>query len=172
MPTHTINNDTNIKFQEFIKVSFYSEKYDEVEDPKSIQDMEKASPNSACVDIRCSEDVVIYPNDTAKIPTGLYVSIPDGYEMQIRPRSGISAKTSLIFKNTIGTIDSDYRGREIFVLWYNLGIEPVIFKKGDRIAQAKIEKVIPVFYEEVSSIEELKQMGNDRGGGFGHSGLK
>ena len=92
--------------------------------------------------------------------------------MQIRPRSGISAKTSLIFKNTIGTIDADYRGREIFVVWYNLGTEPVSFKAFDRIAQAKIERVIPVEYYQVSTIEELKEMGYDRGGGCGSTGLK
>jgi dUTP pyrophosphatase len=165
-------SDCKCNTPEIVKVSFYSEKYDDMINSESIQDMERASLNSACVDIRCSKDVIIHPYQTEKISTGLYVSIPDGYEMQIRPRSGISAKTSLIFKNTIGTIDSDYRGREIFVLWYNLGVESVTFKKGDRIAQAKIERVLPVVYEEVHTIEDLKKLGNDRGGGFGHSGLK
>lgn len=148
-------------------VSFYSEKD---EKGVNIQDMAYASAGAACVDIRCKEDVTIYPGEHALIGTGLYVSIPTGYEMQIRPRSGISAKTDLIFKNTIGTIDSDYRGREIFVLWYNLGEERAFFKKGERIAQAKIEQVIPVYYNLVDSIEELKEMGDDRGGGFGSTG--
>jgi len=154
-----------------VEVHFYSEKYDDGSDA-SIQDMKFGSPNSACVDIRCKNDVIIRPDETQMIATGLYVSIPDGYEMQIRPRSGISAKTSLIFKNTIGTIDSDYRGREIFVIWHNLGVESEVFKKGDRVAQAKIAEVLPITYTEVGTIEELKQMGGDRGGGFGSTGLK
>lgn len=154
---------------DLVRVAFYSDKFENGTTP--IQDMKKATPNSACVDIRCKHDVVVKPDQSEMVATGLYVSIPDGYEMQIRPRSGISAKTSLIFKNTIGTIDSDYRGREIFVVFYNLGQRAVEFKAGDRIAQAKIERVIPFEYVEVMSIEELKLMGDDRGGGFGSSGI-
>jgi dUTP pyrophosphatase len=164
-----IGSGCNCECNNKVVVSFYSEKD---EDDVSIQDMKFATANAACVDIRCKEDVTIYPGEYAVIGTGLYVSIPDGYELQIRPRSGISAKTHLIFKNTIGTIDSDYRGREIFVVWHNLGEERAFFKKKDRIAQAKIEKVTPIFYNEVDSIEELKEMGDDRGGGLGSTGLE
>lgn len=159
----------NCDCKEPVNVLFYSEKD---ENGNSIQDLKFASKYAACVDIRCKESVTINPKETKLIPTGLYVSIPDGYEMQIRPRSGISAKTELIFKNTIGTIDSDYRGREIFVVWYNLGNSDEKFEKGDRIAQAKIEKVLPVMYKEVTSIDELKNDGFDRGGGCGSTGLK
>ncbi len=151
-----------------VRVKFFSELN---ESGTPIQDLAFATKGSACVDIRCKSDITIAPNTSEMIATGLYVAIPEGYEMQIRPRSGISAKTSLIFKNTIGTIDSDYRN-EIFVLWYNLGTDDVTFKQQDRIAQAKIEKVLPVIYEEVESIDILKGMGNDRGGGLGSTGLK
>jgi dUTP pyrophosphatase len=154
---------------DIVKVAFFSEKNN---DGTPIQDLKFATENSACVDIRCKGDYFIYPETGELISTGLYVSIPNGYEMQIRPRSGISAKTSLIFKNTIGTIDSDYRGREIFVLWYNLGTVGYSFKHGERIAQAKIEKVLPVVYYEVDDVQTLKAMGNDRGGGFGHTGMR
>jgi len=153
----------------FVKVAYYSD-FDE--EGLAYQDMISATPEAACVDIRCKEDTTIQPNERAIIGTGLYVSIPQGYEMQIRPRSGISAKTGLIFKNTIGTIDSDYRGREIFVVWHNLGDKVESFKKFDRIAQVKIERVLPVIYELVDSIAVLKDMGYDRGGGCGSTGLK
>lgn len=152
-----------------VPVFFYSEKDSE---GNSIQDMKFATKLAACVDIKCKEDFEVAPGETAFIATGLYVSLPDNYEMQIRPRSGISAKTTLIFKNTIGTIDADYRGREIFVLWYNLGTETVKYEKGSRIAQAKIEKVPQIDYIEVDSVEELKAMGYDRGGGCGSTGIK
>ena len=136
-----------------VKIAFYSVKLND-NDPDSppLQDLQKASPNSACVDIRCDHDYIIYTNEYQMMATGLYVSIPDGYEIQVRPRSGISAKTHAIFKNTIGTIDSDYRGREIFVIWHNLGQMPIKFERGDRIAQLKVERVIPFEYYEVDSI--------------------
>ncbi len=154
---------------EKVKVFFYSEKDG---GNKSIQDMEYATPLAAGVDIKCKEDVTILPGETAFIATGLYVSLPDDYELQMRPRSGISAKSTLIFKNTIGTIDADYRGREIFVLWYNLGSEPVFYEAGSRIAQAVVKKVPKIDYIEVDSIDELKAMGYDRGGGCGSTGIK
>ena len=151
-----------------VKVFFYSEK----KDNKSLQDLQYATSGSAAVDIRCAEDYEIKPYVNQKIRTGLYLSLPDNYCMKVFPRSGLSAKTNLIFKNTIGIIDSDYRGRELFVMWYNLGTETVTFKKGDRVAQAIVEKVEPIKYIEVDSVEVLKQVGNDRGGGIGRTGLK
>lgn len=152
-----------------VEVFFYSEKD---ERNNSIQDMEYATALSACVDIKCKEDFTVPPGETVMVGTGLYVSLPDDYELQIRPRSGISAKTFLIFKNTIGTIDADYRGREIFVLWHNLGSTPVSYEAGSRIAQAKVERVPKVKFIEVDSVENLKAMGQDRGGGFGSTGIK
>lgn len=151
-----------------VKVFFYSEK----KDGKPLQDLQYATSGSAAVDIRCAEDYEIKPYVNKKIRTGLYISLPDNYCMKVFPRSGISAKTNLIFKNTVGIIDSDYRGREIFVMWYNLGDETVSFKNGDRIAQAIVEKIEPIEYIEVNNIDFLKQFGNDRGGGIGSTGLK
>lgn len=155
------------KCKNHIEVKFFTEN-DKNGNP--IQDLKFAKQGDACVDIRCKEDVKILPLHYAMISTGLYVAIPEGYEMQIRPRSGISAKTFLIFKNTIGTIDAGYRN-EIFVLWYNLGNELETFKAGDRIAQAKIEKVLPVIYIS-TTLEDVKNTGFDRKGGFGSSGLE
>jgi dUTP pyrophosphatase len=151
-----------------VKVFFYSEKKDD----KSLQDLQYATPGSAAVDIRCAADYEIKPYANQKIRTGLYLSLPDNYCMKVFPRSGLSAKTNLIFKNTVGIIDSDYRGRELFVMWYNLGTETITFKKGDRVAQVIVEKVEPIKYIEVDSVEALKQFGNDRGGGLGSTGIK
>lgn len=159
----------NCQCNSVVEVAFYS---DLGEDGKPIQDMAFANPGDACVDIRCKEDVTVPPESCKVIGTGLYVAIPDGYCMDVLPRSGISAKTDLIFKNTVGVIDQGFVAREICVMWYNLGLKPVKFLKGDRIAQARIEKVLPVKYTLVDSIETLKGMGNDRGGGLGSSGLK
>ena len=161
---------------EKVKVHFYSEKInspikdEEITVDISLQDMMFATRQSAAVDIRSSKDVIIKSHSHEVISTGLYVSIPEGYCMKVYPRSGMSAKTSLIFKNTVGLIDSDYRGHEIKVMWYNLGNESIEIKVGDRIAQAFIEKVLPVEYIEVSSIQKLKDMGHDRGGGLGSTG--
>ena len=152
---------------EKVKVLFWSKKN---EDGKDIQDMKFATQHSAAVDLKVVDDVTISSKSYKVISTGLYVSIPDGYYMKVFPRSGISAKTDLIFKNTVGIIDSDYRGREIFIMYYNLGNNDITFNKGERVAQAIIEKLIPVEYVPVSSIDDLKSDGFDRGGGLGHTG--
>ncbi len=135
-----------------------------------LQDLKFAKEGDACVDIRCCEDVIILAGQSIMIKTGLYTAIPVGWEIQIRPRSGISAKTPLIMKNTIGTIDAGYRG-EIRVIWHNLGDKVVTFEYGDRIAQMKVERVVPVKYIPVDTLEELEAIGVNRGGGFGSSGL-
>jgi len=152
-----------------VVVDYYSELREDGKTP--IQDMKYANPTDACVDIRCKEDVIIPPHEFVMVSTGLYMALPEGYEFQVRPRSGISAKTFLIFKNTIGTVDAGYRN-ELFVVWYNLGNEEVKFEKYDRIAQGKVERIIPVVYNIISSVDELKAIGVNRGGGFGHTGLK
>lgn len=138
---------------------------------KLLQDLKFANLGDACVDIRCCENVVIPAGKHLMIKTGLYTAIPIGWEIQIRPRSGISAKTPLIMKNTIGTIDAGYRG-EIRILWHNLGVKEETFSYGDRIAQMKLERVEPVEYFSVNTLEELQAIGVDREGGFGSSGLK
>lgn len=112
------------------------------------------------------EDTTILPNEIRLIPTGISISLPDGYEAQIRPRSGLALKHGISLVNTPGTIDSDYRG-EINLILINFGKEPFTVRRGDRIAQMVINKVeIP----EVVEVEELDS--TERGeGGFGSTGL-
>lgn len=124
---------------------------------------------SAGADIRAfvAEDVVIKPLERAMIPTGLKIELPVGYELQIRPRSGLAAKNGITCLNTPGTIDSDYRG-EIKVILINLGSEDFIVKNGDRIAQAV---VAPVWQGNFIKVELLSD--TERGaGGFGSTGRK
>jgi dUTP pyrophosphatase len=107
----------------------------------------------------------ILPGKRAAVPTGLAFGIPEGYEVQVRPRSGLSIKQGLTVVNSPGTIDSDYRG-EVMVLMINLGAEPVRLQHGDRIAQLVIKKVEQIQWE---SVDDLSQ--TDRGaGGFGSTG--
>jgi dUTP pyrophosphatase len=124
---------------------------------------------SAGMDIRAmlSEPVILKPLQRALIPTGLYIELPDGYEAQIRPRSGLAFKKGLSILNSPGTIDSDYRG-EIKVLLINLSNETAILNTGERIAQMVISKYERIAFEEVDELSETK-----RGvGGFGHTGIK
>lgn len=113
-----------------------------------------------------SEPVVIKPFKRAIIPTGLSFSIPKGYEVQIRPRSGLAAKNGVTVLNTPGTIDSDYRG-EIKVILINLGDENFTVNNGDRIAQMVVQKVEQASFEIVDNLDET-----ERGsGGFGSTGV-
>jgi dUTP pyrophosphatase len=109
--------------------------------------------------------VTLQPGDRTLIPTGLFLEIPPGYEMQIRPRSGLALKHGITVLNSPGTIDADYRG-EIKVLLINHGQEPFVISKGDRIAQMILAK------HEVISWETTSQLNTtDRGdGGYGSSG--
>ncbi|MCP4914656.1 MAG: dUTP diphosphatase [Oligoflexia bacterium] len=110
----------------------------------------------------------LIPNECITIPTGLCMAIPKGYEIQVRPRSGMSLKTKLRIPNSPGTIDSDYRG-EIKVILENIGGESIVIEHGDRIAQLVLVKVPQAQFREVS--EELSK--TDRGeGGFGSTGVK
>ena len=100
------------------------------------------------------------------IPTGLFFEIPEGYEVQIRPRSGLAAKNGVTVLNTPGTIDSDYRG-EINVILINLGDKPFTVNNGDRIAQMLVAPVIQAEFSVVTSLDET-----ERGaGGFGSTGV-
>lgn len=108
---------------------------------------------------------ILKPLDRILIPTGIYVSIPSGYEGQVRPRSGLALKHGITLANAIGTIDSDYRG-EIKVILINLSNEDFIIKRGDRIAQLVFTK-----YEKIKFVEVDSLNSTDRGiGGFGHTG--
>ena len=125
------------------------------------------TPLSAGMDVRAdlAEPIVLKPLERTLVPTGLYVELPEGYEMQIRPRSGLAIKHGLTLLNTPGTIDADYRG-EIKVIVANLSSEPYELKPGERIAQMVVSQFTQVEWEPV---EELSQ--TERGaGGFGHTG--
>jgi dUTP pyrophosphatase len=124
---------------------------------------------SAGMDVRAAvaEDapVVLAPGTRALVETGLSVAIPEGYEIQVRPRSGLAAKHGLTCLNTPGTIDSDYRG-EIKVILINLGSEPFTIKRGERIAQLVLAPVTRLAWEPVAELGTT-----DRGaGGFGSTG--
>lgn len=114
-----------------------------------------------------SQNVTLSPGKSALIPTGLFFEIPDGYEVQVRPRSGLAAKNGITVLNTPGTIDSDYRG-EVKVILINLGEEEFTINDGDRIAQMVIA---PVTTADFTFAENLSE--TDRGsGGMGSTGVR
>jgi dUTP pyrophosphatase len=112
------------------------------------------------------EDLMLQPGDIRLIPTGLSISLPRGYEAQIRPRSGLALRYGLGLVNSPGTIDSDYRG-EVGLIVINWGKGSFTIKRGDRIAQMVISKVYRGVIQEIDEIDST-QRGN---GGFGHSGI-
>ncbi len=124
---------------------------------------------SAGMDIRAnlSETVVLQPLERKLIPTGLFIELPEGYEAQMRPRSGLALNEGLGLLNSPGTIDADYRG-EIGIIAVNLSNNVISIKDGDRIAQMVINKV------EQAEWAEVRELGDtERGaGGFGHTGKK
>jgi|TARA_B110000967_G_C18814865_1_gene525589 dUTP pyrophosphatase len=114
-----------------------------------------------------TDNIIINPGDKALVSTGFAMAIPRGYEIQIRPRSGLAAKKNITVLNTPGTIDADYRG-EIKVILINLGKEKFVIENGDRIAQMIVCPVVQVNLEEVKELS-----GTERGtGGFGSTGAK
>lgn len=128
-----------------------------------------ATELSAGMDLRANifEDIVLKPLQRVLVPTGLYISLPQGFEAQIRPRSGLALKSGITLLNTPGTIDADYRG-EIGVIMVNLSDKDFVIKDGERIAQMVIARYESVQWSEVSELDAT-----ERGeGGFGHSGVK
>lgn len=126
------------------------------------------TPLSAGMDIPAAvnEDIIIEPGDIKLIPTGFALAIPSGYEVQIRPRSGLAVKHGITLINSPGTIDADYRG-EIKVPLINHGKEPFTIKRGDRIAQMVVAAVVQPEIKLVDLLDET-----ERGdGGFGHTGV-
>ena len=126
-----------------------------------------ATPQSAGLDIRANltEPVELKPLERKLIPTGLYIALPEGYEAQLRPRSGLALKHGLTLLNSPGTIDADYRG-EIGVILVNLCAEPFTIADGERICQMVITTHAHVEWEAVETLDET-----ERGaGGFGHTG--
>ena len=127
------------------------------------------SRSAAGMDLRCNiaEPVTLQPLERRLIPTGLYIELPEGYEAQIRPRSGLALKRGLTVLNTPGTIDADYRG-EIGVILINLSSEPQTIENGERICQMVIARHEQPELVEVEALSET-----ERGtGGCGHSGVK
>jgi dUTP pyrophosphatase len=126
-----------------------------------------ATTGSSGMDVRASLDipVTLQPLERALIPTGLFVEIPGGYEIQVRPRSGLAIKQGITCLNTPGTIDSDYRG-EIKIILINLSSEEQVINPGDRIAQMIIQKVEKAELVQVEILNETERAA----GGFGHTG--
>ena len=127
-----------------------------------------ATSGSAGLDLAAAVDgeVILEPGARALVPTGLRIALPAGYEAQVRPRSGLALRDGILLPNAPGTIDSDYRG-EIAVILLNLGHEPFLVKRGDRIAQLVIAPVVQAQLVEVPTLDATAR----GAGGFGHTGV-
>ena len=135
---------------------------------KSVNDLPfYATKGSAGMDVYSNEELELAPLSTTIVKTGLFVKIPEGYEIQVRPRSGLSAKSSLRIANSPGTIDSDYLG-EIGIIIDNISdTYHHLIKKGERIAQLVLKKVEQIEWEEVEEFSEITERNT---GGFGSTG--
>ena len=128
-----------------------------------------ATPQSAGLDLRANIEapITLHPLERRLVPTGLHIALPDGYEAQVRPRSGLALKHGITVLNTPGTVDADYRG-EIMVLLVNFSNEDFVVKDGERIAQMVIAQCAKATFESVEVLDET-----ERGeGGYGHTGVK
>ena len=133
----------------------------------SIPKYETAGSSGMDIAAHIENNIIINPGEKALVSTGLSVAIPKGYEIQIRPRSGLAAKKSITVLNTPGTIDADYRG-EIKVILINLGKEKFVVENGERIAQMVVCPVVQANLEEVKELSETKRGSS----GFGSTGNK
>ncbi|MEW5883806.1 MAG: dUTP diphosphatase [Armatimonadota bacterium] len=128
---------------------------------------EYATAGCAGMDLQACEEVVLQPGEIRAVGTGLRIALPEGYEAQVRPRSGLALKHGISIPNAPGTIDADYRG-EVRVILVNLGSEPFPIRRGDRIAQLVVAPVVRVEWECVADLPETA-----RGdGGFGSTGVR
>lgn len=128
-----------------------------------------ATIQSAGLDLRANlaDPIVLHPMERVLVPTGLHIALPDGYEAQVRPRSGLALKYGVTVLNTPGTIDADYRG-ELKVLLVNFSNADFVIRDGERIAQMVVARYEQVDFEPVSVLDET-----ERGeGGYGHTGVK
>jgi dUTP pyrophosphatase len=124
-----------------------------------------ATSGAAGMDVVSAEDVTLAPGARHAVATGLSMAIPQGFEIQVRPRSGLALKHGISVPNTPGTIDSDYRG-ELKVILINLGTEPFVITRGDRVAQLVLAPVVQAAWDEVAELDAT-----ERGeGGFGSTG--
>ena len=135
---------------------------------ETIELPEYMTRDAAAADIRAavSEPVTLEPRATALIPTGLAIELPPGWELQIRPRSGLAVKHGITVINAPATIDADYRG-EVQVALVNLGAAPFVIERGMRIAQVLLGQVTRIVWEEAEQLTPTAR----GGGGFGHSGV-
>jgi len=127
----------------------------------------RATPGAAGYDLFAAVDpeLVLRPGERALVPTGFAIAVPEGFEAQVRPRSGLALRHGLVLPNAPGTIDSDYRGELLVIVW-NAGSEPYTVRRGDRIAQLVFAPVMAAAFEEVDALGATR-----RGdGGFGHTG--
>ena len=124
-----------------------------------------ATDGAAGMDVLAAEDVTLAPGARHAVATGLAVAIPHGYEIQVRPRSGLALKHGVTVPNTPGTIDSDYRG-ELKIIMINLGPEDFAIARGDRIAQLVLAPVVLARWEEVAELDDTAR----GAGGFGSTG--
>lgn len=113
-----------------------------------------------------TDAVIIPPGEVALIPIGIKIAVPEGFEAQVRPRSGLAARNGIGILNSPGTIDSDYRG-EVKIILFNFGKEPFTINRGDRIAQMVITRVARAILVEQDNLEDTQR----GGGGFGHTGV-
>lgn len=129
---------------------------------------EYQTPGSAGADLHAylTEPVTLYPMERKLIPTGLFVELPTGYELQVRPRSGLALKYGITVLNAPGTVDSDYRG-ELCVLLINLGREPFTVRHGDRIAQAVVAQAVQVNFVQTDALSKTGRGTN----GYGSTGI-
>jgi len=127
------------------------------------------SEHASGMDVCAAVDapLALEPGDVKLVPTGLYVAIPPGYEIQVRPRSGLALKHGLTVVNAPGTIDSDYRG-EVCVILGNIGRAPFVVERGMRIAQLVVQRVVRADLVERDALDDTARSG----GGFGHTGVK
>jgi len=126
-----------------------------------------ATPGSAGLDLAAAvtAELVLAPGDRAAVPTGIAIALPEGYEAQVRPRSGLALRHGLTVLNSPGTVDADYRG-EIQIILANLGREPVTIARGQRIAQLVVAPVQRVLWQETQVLPESRR----GAGGFGSTG--
>jgi dUTP pyrophosphatase len=124
-----------------------------------------ATDGSAGLDLRADEPVHLAPGERALVPTGIAIAIPEGYEGQVRPRSGLALRHGVTCLNTPGTIDADYRG-EVGVILVNLGARDVALARGERIAQLVVAEVARAELRETAELPDTAR----GAGGFGHTG--
>lgn len=146
-----------------IKIQRIENKYNDIPLP------EYSTEGSSGLDIRAAveDELVLTRGKVSLVPTNLRVEIPLGYEIQVRPRSGLAANHGIGILNSPGTIDSDYRG-ELKIILFNFGEKDFLIKRGDRIAQIVLAKVYRAELDESDNLDNSKRAE----GGFGHTGLK